>query len=172
MTYVSKLMTSLTAGMFLVAGQSLTAADPSAKLSSQDRKFMMDAATGGMMEVQMGHMGQEKGSSQGVKSFSQRLIDDHTKANNELKTLAQQKGVTLPPDNPSTISKKLSSKTGIAFDQEFARMAVADHQKDIAAFEKEASFGSDPDVKAWAIAALPTLRGHLDTAKALDSSSK
>ena len=117
-------------------------------------------------------MGQEKGSSQGVKSFSQRLIDDHTKANNELKTLAEQKGVTLPPDNPSAVSKNLSSKTGSAFDQEFAKMAVADHQKDIAAFEKEASAGSDPDVKAWATNTLPTLRAHLDAAKALDSSTK
>jgi len=127
----------------------------------------MEAAKGGMMEVHMGQMGQDKGTSSGVKAFAKQLVDDHTKANDELMNLAKQKGITLPPDNPSAMPKGLNGKTGDDFDREFAKMAVDDHQKDIAAFEKEANSGTDPDIKAWASKTLPTLRQHLDAAKAL-----
>jgi len=127
----------------------------------------MEAAKGGMMEVQMGHMGQEKGTSSGVKALAKQLVDDHTKANDELMSLAKQKGITLPADNAPAMPKGLNGKSGDDFDREFARMAVDDHQKDIAAFEKEANSGTDPDLKAWASKTLPTLHSHLDAAKAL-----
>lgn len=150
----------------------LTAAAVSAqdKLSAQDRKFMMDAAKGGMMEVHMGKMGLDKGSSSGVKALSQRLIDDHSKGNDELMALAKQKGVTLPADGPSMPSR-LTSLSGADFDREFAKMAVSDHEKDIAEFEKEASSGTNGDVKAWASKTLPVLRAHLEAARALSGSS-
>ncbi len=138
-----------------------------AKLNAQDQKFMMEAAKGNMMEVHMGHMGQEKGSSAAVKTFSQQLIDDHSKAGDELMALARRKGVTLPPDNSSSMSSPLSSKTGSEFDSAFAKDMIADHHKDIAMFQKEANSGSDPDVKAWASKSIPTLQSHLDMAKAL-----
>src|ERR1700722_8020122 len=69
------------------------------QLSAQDRTFMEDAAKGGMREVQMGHLGIERGQSQAVKGFSQRLINDHNMANQELAKLAKQKGVLLPGDD-------------------------------------------------------------------------
>lgn len=124
------------------------------------------------MEVHMGHMGLERGSSPAVKQLSQKLIDDHTKGNNELKDLAKQKTVTLPADNPSEMPKSLSSKSGPDFDREFAKTALTDHPKDIAEFEKEASSGADPDVKAWASKTLPTLRAHLAAAQAIPASGK
>jgi putative membrane protein len=137
------------------------------KLSAQDRSFMMEAAKGGMMEVQMGHLGHERASSPAVKELAQRLTADHTMASQELMALAKQKGVTLPPDKKSPMPAGLSSRTGADFDREFTRMAVTDHEKDIATFEKEASSGSDQDVKAWASKTLPTLHAHLDAAKAI-----
>jgi len=160
------LLIGFAAGCGIVFGQAVNGND-SAHVSSQDRKFVMEAAKGGMMEVQMGQLGKERGSSSDVKAYSQRLVDDHTKANEELMTLARQKGITLKPDEHHGMTHSLSSKTGSDFDREFARMAVEDHQKDIAAFEKEASSGSDPDIKAWASKTLPTLNAHLDAAKAL-----
>jgi putative membrane protein len=125
--------------------------------------FMEDAAKGGMHEVHMGHLGIERGQSQAVKGFSQRLINDHTMANQELAALAKQKGVSLPGD----VSIPLAVKSGADFDKEFGRAMIEDHQKDISAFEKEASSGSDPDVKNWASKTLPTLRAHLAEAQAL-----
>ncbi len=168
--HIKNLAPGFLAALCLVFTAPLSAADTQ-KLSAQDRKFIMEAAKGGMMEVHMGRLGQEHGSSEGVKTLSMRLIDDHTKGNNELMMLAMLKGVTLPPDSPANDTKSLSTLSGPGFDKKFAMMAVADHQKDIAAFEKEASSGSDPDVKAWAMNTLPVLHAHLDAAKALSTSS-
>ena len=124
------------------------------RLSAQDQRFIQDAAKGGMMEVQMGCLGMEKGQSEAVKSPSQRF--------------AKRKGVTLPPDDARMVyAMPLASKNGADFDWEFARAAVEDHEKDIAAFEKEANSGSDPDVRNWAKQTLSTLRAHLAVAQAL-----
>jgi putative membrane protein len=136
------------------------------QLSAQDRTFMEDAAKGGMHEVQMGHLGIERGQSQAVKGFSQRLINDHNMANQELAALAKQKGVLLPGDDAKMVAP-ITTKSGADFDKEFGRVMIEDHQKDISAFEKEASFGNDPDVKNWASKTLPTLRAHLAEAQAL-----
>lgn len=82
--------------------------------------------------------------------------------------LAKQKGISLPSDDAQTVgSMPLASKSGADFDRAFARTAVEDHQKDIAEFEKEASSGTDPDVKNWASKTLPTLREHLAEAQAV-----
>ena len=79
-----------------------------------------------------------------------------------------QKGVTLPADDAKVVSPApLAAKSGTDFDQEFVKMIIQDHQNDIAAFEKEASSGSDPDLKNWASKALPTLRAHLTEAQAI-----
>jgi len=137
-------------------------------LSAQDRQFMEEAATGGMMEVHLGHLAVERGMSQAVKNFGQRMVTDHGKGSNELKALAKQKGVSLPAEEPKmAASTRLAKLSGADFDKAYARDMVEDHQKDIAAFEKEAASGSDPDVKSWASKTLPTLRSHLTEAQAL-----
>lgn len=137
------------------------------QLSAQDRTFMEDAAQGGIHEVQMGHLGIERGQSQAVKGFSQRLINDHTMANKELALLAKQKGVLLPGDDAKMVAMPLATKTGADFDKEFGRAMIEDHQKDIAAFEKEAITTSDPDLRNWVTKTLLTLRAHLGEAQAL-----
>ena len=137
-------------------------------LSEQDQKFLEDAAKGGMMEVHMGQLGMERGMSPAVKALSQHLINDHKAANNELAALAKKKGISLPGDDAQmAASMPFASKTGDDFDKAFARSAVEDHQKDIAAFEREASSGTDPDLKNWASKTLPTLRAHLAEAQAI-----
>ena len=137
-------------------------------VSAQDRQFMEETAKGSMLEVHMGHMGVEKAMNPAVKSYSQRLINDHTKANQELTALAKKKGVTLPADDSKMASSMpIAKKSGADFDKEFAMSMIDDHSKVIAAFEKEIASGSDPDVKAWASKTLPTLREHLSEARAL-----
>jgi putative membrane protein len=121
-----------------------------------------------MMEVQMGQLGLQKGQGEDVKVLSQHLINDHTKGNRELAALAKRKGVMLPPDDAKmAYSMPLASKKGADFDREFGRATVEDHEKDIAAFEKEASYGDDPDIRNWAKQTLPTLRSHLTEAQSL-----
>jgi putative membrane protein len=116
----------------------------------------------------MGRLGAQRGASHAVKTFSQMLITDHSKANSELEALAKRKGLTWPPDDAQVASSlPLAKKSGAEFDREFARVSIEDHEKDIAAFEKEIKSGSDPDVKSWAERTLPTLRAHLASARTL-----
>ena len=141
----------------------------------QDHTFMMKAAQGGMAEVQMGQLAQQNGQSQGVKDFGQRMVTDHTKANDQLKQVALQEGVTLPT-SPSSHDQaeynKMSKLHGDAFDKAYSKMMVSDHKKDIAEFQREASSGSDPQVKDFASQTLPTLQEHLQMAEKMNSAEK
>lgn len=139
-------------------------------LSGADRKFMMEAANGGMAEVQMGQLALQKATNDQVKQFAQKMVDDHGKANDELKALAAQKGVTLPTDVDAKIKAKMTRMQGLsgaAFDQAYVADMHKDHIKDVAAFQKEANTGKDSDVKGWAAKTLPTLQGHLDQIKGI-----
>jgi len=108
-------------------------------------------------------MATEKGSNQAVKDFGQKMVDDHTKANDELKSLATSKNMMLP-SAPNAKEKatidKMSAMSGAAFDKAYVRDMVMDHKKDVALFTKEANSGTDSDVKAFASKTLPTLQEH------------
>src|SRR6185436_20653628 len=98
---------------------------PAQSLSEQDQKFLQEAAKGGMMEVHMGFLGLERGTSLAVKSFSQRLVNDHTAANQDLATLAKQKGLSLLGDDARMATAlPIATKSGDEFDKEFARIMV------------------------------------------------
>lgn len=139
-------------------------------LNSKDHDFIMDAAMGGMLEVELGRVAAQQGTSDAVKQFGQRMVDDHSKANTELMTLAQSKGITLPTtldDKHRAEVTKLSAMTGAGFDRAYSKMMLSDHNKDVSEFEKESTRGTDPDLKAFATQTLPTLQEHLQLAKAL-----
>src|SRR6185436_13995923 len=136
----------------------------------QDRNFLMDAAEGGMMEVELGRVAAQNGASDAVKQFGQKMVDDHGAANTELMSIATSKGVTLPTEldeKHKAHVTKLSSMTGAEFDREYSKMMLSDHNKDVSEFEKESTRGTDPDLKAFAAKTLPTLQQHLEMAKAL-----
>src|SRR4029453_13178495 len=128
----------------------------SSTLSEKDKAFMKKAAKGGMMEVAMGKMAEQNAQSEDVKSFGKRMVTDHRKANDELKSIASKKGVQLP-------SKEHSRKW--TSDKAYMDMMVKDHEKDLAEFKEEASSGSDPDVKKFAGDTAKMVQEHLDLAK-------
>lgn len=139
-------------------------------LSSQDRKFLMDAAMGGLMEVELGRVAAQKGSSEAVKQFGQRMVDDHSAANTELMSLATSKGITLPTaldEKHQEHVTKMSAMSGADFDRAYMKMMVSDHTKDVSEFEKQSTKGADADLKAFAAKALPTLQEHLKLARSL-----
>ena len=108
-------------------------------IGGADKIFMTDAAEGGLAEVQIGQMAQQKGSSQEVKDFGRRLEQDHQKANDQLKTIAQQRHFSLPTDTDAkhkAAIAKLNGLSGAEFDKVFGRMMVKDHREDIKKFEK------------------------------------
>jgi putative membrane protein len=138
------------------------------KLSASDKKFVMEAAKGGMAEVELGKLATEKASSDDVKKFGQRMVDDHTKANDQLKQVASQEGIQLPTTlsaKDKMTKERLSKLNGAAFDKAYMSDMVKDHTKDVADFQQESSSGTDPAVKDFASQTLPTLQSHLQEAK-------
>lgn len=139
-------------------------------LNSQDSNFLMDAAMGGMMEVELGRVAAQKGVSDAVKQFGQKMVDDHSAANTELTSIASGKGITLPAtldEKHQAHVTKLSAMSGAEFDRAYGKMMLSDHTKDVAEFEKQSTKGTDPDLKAFAGKTLPTLQEHLQMARGL-----
>jgi len=138
------------------------------QVSSADRMFMDKAAQGGMAEVQLGQLASQKASAQPVKDFGQRMVTDHSQANDKLKGIASSKGVTLP-DAVSAKDKalydRLSGLSGEAFDRAYMQAMVKDHNEDVAEFRKESKVAKDADVRSFASMTLPTLEDHLRMAK-------
>ncbi len=135
-----------------------------------DLAFMNSAAPGNMAEVELGKMAAGKAQNPDVKAFGQKMVEDHTKANDELKQIAAQKKVMLPPDvmpAHKQLMEKLSKLSGAEFDKEYVAAMVADHEKDVAAFENVSKTAADADVKAFATKTLPTLKMHLEMIKAM-----
>jgi putative membrane protein len=143
----------------------------SGSLSASDQKFLREAAQGGMMEVELGKLAADKASSDDVKSFGQRMVDDHTKANDQLKTLASNKSFTLPTGmshEQRNMKDKLSKLSGAAFDRMYMDHMVKDHKQDVAEFKKESQNAKDSDVRSFASETLPTLQEHLTLAQQVD----
>src|SRR2546429_4055644 len=140
----------------------------SGQVSAADASFMKKAAAGGIAEVEMGKLAQDKASSADVKAFGKRMVDDHSKANDELKSLASQKGVDVPSE-PGAKEKadmaRLSKLSGAEFDRAYMKEMVNDHKKDVAEFQKESQSAKDADLKSWAGKTLPTLKEHLKMAQ-------
>lgn len=149
--------------------------DSKSKLPSGEERFMKEAASGGLMEVQLGKVAAEKGSHQRVKDFGKRMQADHSKANDQLKKIAAKKGVDLPTEpsgeHKSTMDK-LTKLSGVEFDREYMDAMVDDHKEDIEKFQTQADKGKDPDVKKFASDNLPVLKKHLELAQSTQKQVK
>ena len=143
-------------------------------VGKSDEQFLTKAAQGGMMEVEVGRLAQEKGSTNEVKEYGRKLEQDHSKANDQLKQIAASKNVQLPTDMGAEKASvdKLRNLSGDEFDKAFLKMAVKDHKKDVKEFEKESTRAMDSDVKNFASTTLPTLQDHLKTAEQLQGSTR
>ncbi|HEY9402357.1 MAG TPA: DUF4142 domain-containing protein [Pyrinomonadaceae bacterium] len=145
-----------------------------ATVNSSDRKFAMTAAMGGMAEVEMARLALTKASSDAVKQYAQKMIDDHTTANAELMQIASAKGITLPtaPDaKHRAMMMKMEKLSGAEFDRQYIMMAGhKDHQKMEKLFRDESMRGRDADLKAFAARTLPVVQQHLQMARDLHGS--
>jgi putative membrane protein len=133
-----------------------------------DADFAKAAAEGGVAEVKFGKLAEDKASSKAVKDFGQRMVNDHTKADDNLKTVASRENISIPAEmnakDRATYSR-LSQLSGAAFDRTYARDMVRDHESDISAFRHEANDGKDATIKGFASQTLPTLESHLKQAR-------
>jgi putative membrane protein len=133
------------------------------KLSAKDKSFMTKAAKGGMMEVEWGKLAAANAQNAEVKNFGNRMVTDHSKANDELMSLAQEEGVKLPTEKPSGKWKS---------DKDYMDMMVKDHEKDLAEFQSEAKDGSDPDLKKFAEKTSKVVQKHLTMAREIQGKLK
>lgn len=135
-----------------------------------DSVFMKVAASSNMMEIELGNMAQQKATNPRIKNFGAMMVQEHTRATQELKTLAQSKGVTLPATMMRQHSRHvdyLRDLSGPEFDQMYTRVMVEEHREDVDEFEDASKKAQDADVRAWAGKMLPHLQAHLDTARNL-----
>ncbi len=139
--------------------------------AEDDAEFMVKAASGGMLEVELGRMALQKASNPKVKSFAQMMVDDHSKANDELKALAAKKNITLPAtpgDEAQEHINELAKQSGAEFDKEYMELMTKDHQEDIDLFGEAAEDAEDPEIKAFAAKNLPILKNHHQMAEQVE----
>ncbi len=136
-----------------------------------DAEFAVSAAEGGMLEVQLAQLALTKATSPKVKEFAQSMVEDHSKANEELKSLAQSKNITLPSalgEEKQKDYNDLAEKSGADFDKAYSEFMVKDHKDDVDKFKKAADKAEDGDIKSWAAAKVPVLEHHLSMAESLE----
>ncbi len=153
--------------MMAPSASSPMAPEGSAKLSKVDKEFVTKAAQGGLAEVQMAQLAQQKGDD-GVKTFAQAMISDHTPANEKLAQIATSKGMTAPTD-PSAAQQKMLAKlqglSGDKFDKTYISGQVRAHEAMLKLFERESTNGKDADLKAFADSTVPVIQKHITMAQ-------
>jgi putative membrane protein len=144
-------------------------------VDKDDAKFAIAAANGGMAEVELGKLAQQKAANAKVKDFGAMMVSDHSKANDEMKALAKSKGIVLPDSIDSKeqkVKNDLTGKSGADFDKAYVSNMIDDHKEDIKEFEDASKNCKDADLKAFAVKTLPTLKMHLDAIQKIHDSMK
>jgi putative membrane protein len=165
----------------IVFGQAGTPSQPPPQSASEpkssdvqmsDEEFLRQMVMGNMAEVELGKLGAGKATNSELKSFAQRLVQDHGKALEELKTIAKTKNITVPTEvdaeHKATLDK-LSAQSGAAFDREYAEVMVDAHRKTLEKLTAYLANAKDPEIRAWASKVLPTVREHLKIAEQVRS---
>jgi putative membrane protein len=141
-------------------------------MKSADAIFAMNAAQSGLAEVQLGQLAAQKASNPDLKAFGQQMFDDHRKANDKLKSIAQAENMTLPNSlnaRDQAEYTKLQTLSGVDFDRAYVRDMVKDHEQDVKQLQKEASSGKDPQMKRLASETLPTVEEHLSKIRGIQA---
>ncbi|MGF7078792.1 DUF4142 domain-containing protein [Mucilaginibacter sp. UYCu711] len=143
---------------------------------ADDAKFAVDAANGGMTEIELSKLALERATNAKVKEFANMMVMDHSKAGDELKGIATTKNITLPAevneDSKKAIADLSAKKAGADFDKAYVDKMVSDHKSTVDLFEDASKNVKDPDLKAFADKTLPTIKGHLGHINAIHDGMK
>jgi putative membrane protein len=148
---------------------------PEMNAQMSDDTFLIETARGNMAEVELGQLAEQKSNNPEVKKFAERMVADHTKAGEELKQVASNKGVKLPQalnKKEEATKEKLAGLSGAQFDRAYMKDMVKDHADDVDEFQRESQNGQDPAVKNFAAQTLPTVESHLREAKTIEPQVK
>jgi putative membrane protein len=138
--------------------------------TAADRQFVTKAAQDNLAEIELGQLAVKQAKNDEIKKFAQRLVQDHSQINDELKQLVANRGITLPQNSGkenAKIKARLAKLSGDAFDKAYINHIVEDHKRAISLYERQAKQGNDPDLKNWAARILPTLQEHLQLANSI-----
>lgn len=130
----------------------------------EDKAFVKKAAEGGMAEVQLGKLAQQKSSSPDVKAFAQKMVNDHSQLNEQMMPIAQQMGVSSPQEMSKKDKKemaKLENLSGQQFDQAYIKYMIKDHKKDLSEFQNTASRTRNSQLKQAAERGAQVIQAHL-----------
>ncbi len=159
------------AGGLALSSQPSQGADKEAMATPMEKTFITKAANGGMAEVALGKLAAEKGASDAVKDFGNRMVKDHSKANDELKEVASKLNATVPAKvdamHQATIDK-MSGMSGAAFDTAYVKDMIKDHKKDIAEFETADKSVKNADLKKFIEETVPVMKEHLTMIEKFD----
>lgn len=147
----------------LAAGQAMAQ-----QISPADKTFATKAASGGQAEIALGKLASQNAADPQVRAFGERMVADHSQANDALMQIAKQQELAIPdkPDSAdSATEQRLANLKGRSFDAAYMKDMVQDHQTDVADFRREAETGRDPQLKAFAQKYLPVLEQHLQMAE-------
>jgi putative membrane protein len=161
--------------LLLVCAFLFTATQAQNAKEKYDAGFIRTAIMDGLTEVQLGRMAQTNGSSQQVKDYGRMIVNDHSRTNAELNSLAKRKDITLPEEPGSSMQAamdKLSALKGSDFDRAFMSAMVENHLREINLYKAETYKGEDPDVRNWAARKNPVLQKHLEWAQRISKALK
>jgi putative membrane protein len=146
----------------------LAAQTASAPKAMADSTFIKQAAEANLAEIELGKLAKQQAADAAVKTFGQRMIDDHMKAQDTLKPVAQKEHIALPTTldrSDESLKARLSKLSGPAFDRAYMAAMLKDHRTDVSEFRVESKGAKDSDVKTFAAKTLPTLEAHLKLAQ-------
>ncbi|MCC2641763.1 MAG: putative outer membrane protein-like protein [Nitrospira sp.] len=165
----------LTFLLALCLGTSAAEAGKQGAPMQKDAGFLMTAAAAQKAEIALSQIAAERAESEKVKQFAHRMIEDHTKASQEVSQLALTTGITLPEELSAKQQKaagNFSQLSGAEFDRAYIKHEMSDHKKNVAEFSAQAKTLKDPQIRQWASATLPVLKEHLMIAKGLAADLK
>jgi putative membrane protein len=166
------LLITLAVGLIGVSAVSLAYAAGDAKVSRITKTFIQDASAGGLFEVESSKIAVTKATNPAVRDFAQKMIDDHSKANEDLKAAvpadAQSFIITVEEGKHNRTLDKLNKEDPNEFDEEYIEAQVEAHNETVKLFERYAENGDDPALKNFVAQTLPTLKHHQTMAKDLD----
>lgn len=155
------------AGLLAVSAGTAAVAQRRGVLRGPDRQFVIEAAQGGRAEVALGRLAQQRAGSAAVRRFGKRMVDDHSRANQELRDRSVSEGFRPPAGmgEHTALYNRLSRLSGSGFDRVYMSEMVDDHRKDVAAFQSQARTGRNASIREFARNTLPVLREHLRMAR-------
>ncbi len=147
----------------VASGLILTLANAASAVSPMDKMFATKAAQGGIAEVKTSELAVHKSHNRHVLAVARRMVKEHTAANEELITVAEDKKMSLPKDTDAkhkAAYAKLARLSGAAFDRAYIAGQEMDHAATVKLFEDEIASGEDKDISAFASKNLPTIEDH------------